>query len=177
MKTLKTLLIAFLATATLISCKNDDDNNDDFLLNNTNLAGTYDLTFLRADGTTTVEVQGIPVTATTESVGDTFQVTMDFNDNGTFVLDGQYRLVTTVTAAGQTETDSEILVIDNETGNYAIDANAQTITFSNTNQEGFDAVWDVTLFNQSEVRLVNETSETNGQGTVMITTEIRFVRQ
>lgn len=190
MKNLKHLLIALIAVATLVACKGDDDNNDDvFLFSNTNIAGSHDLTFFKLDAEVRGELAGIPVTAIVTGLGDTFQTTINFNANGTFIVDGQFRIATETTIGGQTTPDSIIVNLDNETGSYSISSNADTITFSGiepiqitTLGEGvtvdlIDGTWDVTLFNESELRLTKTESEVNGDTETDSTVEIRFIRQ
>ena len=174
MKNLKIIAIAFLAVTTLFACKKDDDNDNSFLLSNTNLAGTHDLTLFAGTIETTTEFKGVPITANTTVVGDTFQVVFNIADNGTYTVDGQYRLTTSVTVAGQTETDTEIIDIDNESGTYNIDANAQTVTFAGV--DGIDTTFDVTLFTENEIRLVSMETETSPTITSNTTLEIRLLR-
>ncbi|QIE60068.1 hypothetical protein G5B37_10985 [Rasiella rasia] len=174
MKTFKTILITFLAVATLIGCKKDDDNDNTFLLSNSNFAGMYDLTLFNGEIETTTEFKGVPITAVTTIVGDTFQVIFDVNDNGTLTVDGQYRVTTSVTVAGQTETDTEIVDIDNDSGTYVVNANAQTISFADL--DGVDTTFDVTLFNENEVRLVSTETTTSPDSSTVTTLEIRLVR-
>lgn len=176
MKSTKILLILF-AVLTVLSCKKDDDGGgNSFLLTPANLAGLYDLIYLTSNIEQTVEVNGIPVMATTDVVGDTFQIDMVFNENGTYTVEGQYRITVTVTVAGMTETTTEIIVLD-EAGDYTLDANAQTITLSGANGELGDGVFDITLYNETEFRIVQvETITANGVD-ADVTNELRFVRQ
>ncbi len=171
---IKKLLFILTITLVAVSCKNDDDGGNAFLLSNENIAGTYNMTFFVIDIVTTTEVQGIPVTANTDVVGDTFQVILVMNENGTYNISGEYRITTTVEVAGQTETDTEILVID-EDGTFTLDANAQTLTLDGGVE--FEAgTFDITLFNQNEFRMVQMRSEDTPTTTTDITTEMRFVR-
>jgi hypothetical protein len=158
----------------MFACKSDDEGNQ-FLLSYENLAGLYDLVYLNGNIETTIEIQGIPVTAVTIIEGSTFQVDATFNQNGTYSLEGEYLVTITTTAGGSTETDSEIIVVD-DTGTFQIDANEQTITITSSVDE-LDGTFDVTLFNENQLRLVQEESYTEGDASIDSIIEVRFVRQ
>lgn len=204
MKTVKTILIAFLAIVTLVSCNKDDDGVDPtldtdgdgvpdvndlcpnevgtlvddgcYLVTNVNLDGTHELTFLESDGTISAEVAGVTVNGTITIIGDTFQTTIEFQENGTYVINGQYRVVSTIMLGGEVIENSEILSFDNETGAYTSDATAETITFTGTG--GVDGTWDVVTFNQGQLIITNTTTETTVDGAeVTLNSEIRLMRQ
>ena len=168
----KLFIISFVFL--IFACKSDDEGNQ-YLLSYENVAGLYNLVYLNGNIDTTVEVQGIPVTAVTTIVGDTFQVDATFNQNGTYSLEGEYRVTITTTAGGNTETDTEIVVID-DTGTYQIDANEQMITIT-SNLEEFDGSFDVTLFNETQLRMVQEESTEADGAQIDSIIEMRFVRQ
>lgn len=175
MKLSKILLILILA-ATVVSCnKKDDDGDGGFTLSLANLAGTYDLTFLNVTIESVQEVAGIPVTSTVTAVGSVFQVEVIFTENGTYSAEGQYLLTTTVTVGGQTETDEEIFVI-NENGTYTLDANSETIQMSGAGDFA-NGTLDITLFNETQLRLSQEESIDTGDVMSDIMSEYRFVRQ
>ena len=127
MKNLKKILFILMAVVTLVACKSDDDNNEPtFLFSNTNLAGSHDLTFLNVNAEITDDVAGIPFTVLVTGNGNTFQTTMNFMANGTFVIDGEFAIATETTADGTTTPGSIIIDLDNETGTYNIGTNANT---------------------------------------------------
>lgn len=204
MKTVKTLLIAFLAIATLVGCKNDDDGVDPnldtdgdgvpdvddlcpnevgtieddgcYLVTNVNLDGTHALTFLESDGTISGELGGVPVNGTISLVGDTFQTTIEFQEGGTYIINGEYRVVTTITLAGTPVETSEILSFNNEMGTYRTNSTAKTITFTGT--DGVAGTWNVQTFNQGQLIITNTTTETTDDGAeLMLDSEIRLMRQ
>ena len=174
MKFSKILLLLVIAVS-IVSCKSDDDGVVAFTLSNTNIAGTHALNFFLVNLDQSLEFNGIPVTSNTSIVGDTFQVTAVFGDNGTYTISGQYRIVATVTVGGISETDTEIIVLD-DSGTYQINTTDQTITMSGLNELG-DGVFDVELFNETEFRLTQTISETTPDITSTTTTELRFVRE
>ncbi len=173
MKIIKKLAVLSLVFM-MFACKSDDEGNQ-FLLSYENMTGIYDLVWFNGVVETTVEVEGIPVTAVTTVVGDTFQVDTMFNQNGTYSIEGEYRTTTTTTVGDDTETDTEIIVVD-DTGTYQIDANDQTVTIM-SDLDDFEGTFDVTLFNENEVRLVKEESYIEDDATIDSIFELRFVRQ
>jgi|GEM_PF-4140086 len=204
MKTVKIILIAFLALTTLVACKNDDDGVDPtldtdgdgvpdindlcpnvvgtfeddgcYLVTNVNLDGTHDLTFLASNGTISGELGGVPVSGPITIVGDTFQTTVEFQEDGTYIINGQYRVVTTINLTGTPVETSEILSFDNEMGTYTSNANTETITFTGT--DGVDGTWNVVTFNQGQLIITSTTTETTTDGAdVTLDSEIRLMRQ
>jgi len=173
MKILRKLFV-FSFIILLFACKSDDEGNQ-FLLNYANLAGLYNMVYFNGNIETTVEIQGIPVTAVTTIEGDTFQVDADFNQNGSYSIDGEYRVTITTTAGGNTEIDTEIVVVD-DTGTYSINANEETVTITSDLDE-FNGTFDVTLFNETQLRLVQEESMMVEGAQVDSIIELRFVRQ
>ena len=170
------ILLIFLLVTSLLSCKKDDNGNVTvFLLNNENLAGTHALTFLSVVIDQTFEINGIPVTSHTTVVGDTFQVLFIFAANGTFTAEGEFRVTITTTVAGQSETETEIIVLD-ENGTYQLNTNAQTITIDGGGEFG-NGTFDVVLFNETEFRITQELSEDNNNIITDTQSELRFVRQ
>ena len=175
MKPIKHLLILFISVTFFTSCGNDDDGDTSFLLSEENLAGSYEFISLIGTTTTTGTIGGIPVTAEATAIGDTFQVEFIINDNNTFSIEGQLRITTTVTAAGQSETDAEILVID-DTGSYVLDADEQTIQlFSNTG-DLIEGLFSITLFNENQVTLVQTSSSEDDEISVESEIELRLMR-
>ena len=188
MKTVKIVMIAFMALATLVACKSDDDNVEAaFVLTNANLAGDYDLSFLTVNAEVTQPIAGVPVTAVINGQGDTFQATSNFTNNGTFVLDGQFRINTTVTVNGGTPTETPVIVdLENETGAYTIGGNADTIVFTGiidvqvnptVTIDLFNGAWTVTLFNENEIRLQKMENTVIDDVETVANVEIRFMRQ
>lgn len=176
MKSTKLLLI-FILSFSILSCNknSDDDGGTSFLLSAENLAGTHALTFLDIDIEETTEINGIPVMSTITIIGSTFQVEMIFQENGTYSIEGQYLQTTTVTVAGQTETDTEIIVLD-EGGTYSLDANEQTIFLSGSGGELEAGTFEVTVFNETDFRFVQHEEIVTTLTNTDIFSEFRFER-
>ena len=175
MRVLKKLIV-FSFIFILFACKSDDDDGNQFILSYENIAGVYDLVHFSGTIETMIDVEGILVPAVITIVGDTFQVDAMFNQNRTYSIEGEYRTVTTVTVGGISETNSEIVIV-NDTGSFQIDANEQTITISSDLDDDFGGTFDVTLFNETEIRLVQEETNIENDITIDSIFELRFIRQ
>jgi len=170
------LFFFFLLTLSIVSCKKDDDSTEQFLLTKANLAGSHSLTYFTVNIDQIFEINGIPTPSNISIIGDTFQVIFVFNENGTYTSSGQYRIVTTTTVGGNSETDSEIIVLDNS-GTYQLDANTQTITFGGGNGNLGNGVFNVDLFNSSNIYLTQSLSQNINTIPTDSQTEIRFARE
>ena len=169
MKLLKnffTLVMVF----TLIACSSDDDSVP-YELNNTNLsAGSYDLTYFNSYTTATVDINGLEIISEFSATGETFQFTITFFEDGTYIADGQYVVNQTTTVAGQiTEQDTYIVDEDNEQGTYVANNDAMQLVID-------DDVFDVILFNANELRISLNNMYTEEGVDYSETGEIRLVR-
>lgn len=162
-------IFALIFVVSLASCTSDDPPA--YELNTENLtAGTYEVTYLRSNNTETININGLDIITETSSIGETFQLTVDFFGNGTYVLDGQYVINTLVTVAGETVEQSTFIVdIDNEEGTYSPNNNTMQLLLNET-------LYDVTLFNTNELRLSYTTTYTEDGVDYVETSEIRMVR-
>ena len=170
MKIIKYLFV-LIVIVSLASCKSDDDNDTPYLLINENFSGLYNLNFLVANVETTVIIGGNPVVVPSTSEGSVFQVDTSFNLNGTYSLGGQFLLTTTITGSGATD---EIIDLD-ENGSYQLNDTAKTITIT-SNEEFLNGTFDVTLFNENELRIKSEKTTIDGDVTTESVIEIRFTR-
>ena len=154
----------------LIACTGDDDTPA-YELNNANLsAGTYEITYLTSNETETVNINGLDIVTESSTSGETFQLTVDFFDNGTYVVDGQYVINTLVTVAGETVEESTVIAdIDNEQGTYTANNNTMKLLLDET-------FYDVTRFNASELRLFYTTAYTEDGVDYIEASEIRMER-
>jgi len=168
-------LVVFSFIILMFACKSDDEGNQ-FVLNYENLAGLYELVSFIGSTETMIDVGGVLLPAVITVEGDTFQVDAMFNQNGTYSITGEYRIVTTVTVGGQSVTDPEIINVD-DAGTFIINANEQTITIMSNNQDEIDGTFDVTLFNENEIRLFQEETITIDGITSDTILEMRFIRQ
>ena len=170
MKIIKYLFV-LIVIVSLASCKSDDDNDTPYLLINENFSGLYNLNFLVANVETTVIIGGNPVVVPSTSEGSVFQVDTSFNLNGSYSLGGQFLLTTTITGSGAT---NEIIDLD-ENGSYQLNDTAKTITIT-SNEEFLNGTFDVTLFNENELRIKSEKTTIDGDVTTESVIEIRFTR-
>lgn len=174
MKPINFLVLLFLSIS-LVACSNsDDDGEAPFVLNLSNLAGTYGLNFFEVDLRQTIEFQGIPITSVTDIVGDTFQVELILNQNGSYAIEGEYRITATTTVAGETETETEIVTVD-DSGNFTLDNDQQTLTIDSSNPL-LDGIYQISLFNETQLNLTQEISLEEDGITSELTGEQRYNR-
>ncbi len=157
-------------SVSLIACTGDDDTPA-YELNNANLsAGTYEITYLTSNETETVNINGLDIVTESSTSGETFQLIVDFFDNGTYVVDGQYVINTLVTVAGETVEESTVIAdIDNEQGTYTANNNTMKLLLDET-------FYDVTRFNANELRLSYTTAYTEDGVDYIEASEIRMER-
>ena len=169
MKLLK-FLVVLVMIFSLNACSSDEDS-DQYVLNNTNLsAGSYDLTYFNSYTTATVDINGLEIISEFSATGETFQYTITFFEDGTYIADGQYVVNETTTVAGQiTEQDTYIVDDDNEQGTYVANNDAMQLVMD-------DDVFDVILFNANELRISLNNIYTEEGVDFLQTGEIRLVR-
>ena len=169
MKLLKNLVVLVMIFS-LSACSSDEDS-DQYELNNTNLsAGSYDLTYFNSYTTATVDINGLEIISEFSATGETFQFTINFFEDGTYIADGQYVVNETTTVAGQiTEQDTYIEDVDNEQGTYVANNDAMQLVID-------DDVFDVILFNANELRISLNNMYTEEGVDFLQTGEIRLVR-
>ena len=166
---MKNLLCLFLAI-TIFSCSSDDEVIQ-YDLNNANLsAGSFDLNYLSSYTTATVDINGLEIISEFAATGETFQFTITFFENGTYIADGQYVLNETITVSGQiTEEDTYIEDVDNEEGTYVANDGVMKLAIDGD-------IFDVTLFNANELRLVQNDTYTEYGVDFVVTGELRMIR-
>jgi hypothetical protein len=162
-------IFAFIILVSLTACTSDDAPV--YELNTENLsAGTYEITYLTSNETETVNINGLDIVTESSTSGETFQLTVDFFDNGTYVVDGQYVINTLVTVAGETVEESTVIAdIDNEQGTYTANNNTMKLLLDETS-------YDVTRFNANELRLSYTTAYTEDGIDYVEASEIRMIR-
>lgn len=181
----KNYFLILFVSLSVLSCKSDDDNAEEpsFLLTETNLAGNYNHTYFMSTKTVNGTFQGLPVTVTTTVTADTYDGELTIDANGTFDTSGAFRKITNKTD-GTTTTNNEDIIILNDDGTFSLDANTSTIIFTGFNvpadpddPNSFDnGIYSFSVFNENEIRLVQEyTVEVNDETTDYLV-EIRFTR-
>ena len=169
MKFLKILFVLFVVIS-ITSCSSDDEVIQ-YDLNNANLsAGSFDLNYLSSYTTATVDINGLEIISEFAATGETFQFTITFFENGTYIANGQYVVIQTTTVSGQiTEEDIYIEDVDNEEGTYVANDGAMQLVMDGN-------IFDVTLFNSNELRLVQNDTYTEDGVDFVDTGEIRMIR-
>ena len=153
----------------LIACTSDDTPL--YELNSTNLsAGSYDVTYLTINATQTQNVNGLDIVTEDITEGETFQLTITFRENGTYLIDGQYVVNTQRTVAGEIVSQSTYIEdIDDEIGTYAANNSTMQLLLNET-------LFDVTLFNNNQLRISTSDAYTEDGVDYFVTSEIRMVR-
>lgn len=169
MKFLKILFVLFVVIS-ITSCSSDDEVIQ-YDLNNANLsAGSFDLNYLSNYTTATVDINGLEIISEFAVTGETFQFTITFFENGTYIADGQYVVNETITVSGQiTEEDTYIEDVDNEEGTYVANDGVMKLAIDGD-------IFDVTLFNANELRLVQNVTYTEDGIDFVVTGELRMIR-
>ena len=169
MKFLKILFVLFVVIS-ITSCSSDDEVNQ-YDLNNANLsAGSFDLNYLSSYSTATVDINGLEIISEFAATGETFQFTITFFENGTYIANGQYVVNETTTVSGQiTEEDTYIEDVDNEEGTYVANDGVMKLAIDGD-------IFDVTLFNANELRLVQNDTYTEDGIDFVVTGELRMIR-
>lgn len=162
-------LFTLVIFVSLIACTSDDAPL--YELNSINLsAGTYDVTYLTSNATQTQNVNGLDIITEDITVGETFQLTITFRENGTYLVDGQYVINTQRTVAGEIVSQSTYIEdIDDEIGTYAANNSTMQLLLDET-------LFDVTLFNNNQLRLSTSDAYTEDDIDYFETSEIRMVR-
>ncbi len=176
MKTVKFILLLF-ATLSIISC-NDNQSDPQLSLTTDNLAGLYHISNVEIDSEISAITSGVSVTiSNATSVGDTFQVDFDINPNGTYTMDGQYRVVTTITPIGADPiTNSEIIIV-NDAGSYSLNPSENTITFLSQNSDFLEGTFNVTMLDETSFSISQQIEQTEGSLSSSINANASFERQ
>jgi len=170
---LSKILFIFLLTLSVVSCKKDDDGGSElFNLTNENLSGSYELTFFEATTVETTNVNGLDIVSIISNIGDTFDVSYVFAENGQYTAEGVFRIVTATVVNGEiTNEDAFIETVSILNGSYSTTTSSQLLVLDGR-------TYEVTLFNETEVRITLEEIRTFQNGdTEVYTEELRFLRK
>ena len=116
MKILKLLSLSILLTL-FISCSSDDDENT-MPVDQDSLIGTWEMISLRVDTNFSGTVLEVPITSSTNSVGENFDYTLTFTET-TYSASGSYDIVTTGTVNGiPLDEERETIADASESGTY-----------------------------------------------------------
>ena len=134
---------------------------------------------LDSDLETSTVVADVPVTVANASlVGDTFQVDVIINADGTFSAGGQYRVVSTITPVGTAPiTETEIITLDPSSGSYILNTLQNTITFSSQDMSLLEGTFNVIVFNETTFTLNQQVEETLGDLTVKANVNLSLERK
>jgi len=176
MKNYKFVLLLFLSTF-LVSC-GDDNNDTPLLLSNANLAGTYTIGNLTGEEkeTATSSTGAVVDLATSTIVGDTFQVDLLINANGTYSISGLYREVKNTTPNGGSTTETTSILTTDTNGTYQLNGINNTITFTAINGDFLVDTYNVINFNNTIFSINQEVIETSGSNTITSSVTVDFVR-
>ncbi len=156
-----TKLISLIVIAVIaLSCNKDDDNNG-YNFNKDNLTGTYSVNAFQSKEVKTEDVNGFDVTTTTVSTGDTFDATVTFDSNDIRTFNGTYRVKEVITQGGARMESAYIVVLNNETKSYSVNANTSELTIGGKKYK----VSEFSL-NGFKINLSKTTEKDNGDITI-----------
>lgn len=177
MKKLK-LILSLFVTISLVSCGDSETKTIALDFSIANVTGSYELKSFSADIINTAITQNVPATISTATqVGDTFNADLTLNSNGTFTLVGNYRVVTTVTPIGGSATTNPEIIILDTSGTYTINTQSRTISFTTSNPQLLDGVYDVAVFNETTLSFTQEASKQDGGITTTTDASIVFNKE
>lgn len=170
-------LINFFLMATVVltlsSCSSDDDGNTVIELTNASIAGTYELTYFEGSSEYSVVTSNgsVVVTEFETFTADTFtNATYTFNEDGTYVSSGSFRITYEITVTGEdTDTESLIESLD-DSGTYSVNTTSKTITIDGD-------VNDVKIFNGDKLTITGTDTDVFEGETEVFSFEIRLQKQ
>jgi Lipocalin-like domain len=170
-KTMKIAKLLFLGLLVFVSCSEDEDP----MPTAAGLIGSWSVTDLEYEGTTTTTVTGISLTADFTGVGKDFDLTVTFSENPNMVVsEGSYTVTLTTTFAGQSETEDIELDSFISDGTWSLNNKILSVTTSGVTQEAtIVSQTDTTLVVKVEVEEIDEADgvrvQTNVQGVYTLT--------
>jgi len=160
----KLILLLFLASTTVfVSCGSDDDTVS-IEVDESLIAGDWNLTALSVDnGRTTTVAEGQSASIDYTTVGKDFTLETTFNDSTnpkTYISSGGYTAVITQTFLGQTTTQEQPISDFLESGEWRVEGN-MLITTTN----GVEQAAEITILNSETLSFkieINESLELPG---------------
>ncbi|WP_435262684.1 hypothetical protein [Tenacibaculum sp. nBUS_03] len=158
---MKKLLFLFSLVLTLFSCSKND--SEPLSVTNNDIVGTWKLTDFKIEGTTKGTYKGQNFKGTVNSYGEDYNFTFAFNQDNSLSLKGLFRIVTTSTILGISQTNkSDAKIIDgfDNTAKWNIDKNILKLT-----SDGKSFEIPIDDFNNNKLVLkyvVNEKKVING---------------
>lgn len=160
-----------------ISC-GDGNENSELLLTNSNIAGTFTIESLTGEEneTATSTTGAVVDLATSFLLGDTFQVNLTINANGTYAIEGLYREVKTTTPNGGSTSEITSILTTDTTGNYQLNGIENTITFTANTGAFLVGTYTVNTLSQNRLSISKNSEESLGSNTIRRKIIIDFIR-
>ncbi len=188
MTLLKFILVLFISVS-ITSCS-DEANEPPYRLTNANIVGSYNIESFSLNSDLSNEISpGVSATfSTAKFVGDTFQVDLELDANGTYTLSGQYRVITTITIVGGTNPTIPAAIINfSDSGTYSVNSLDNTIQF-NSKSGNFlgatsldpvylDTSFNIVVFNENTFSIEQEAENTIDKIKTKTNSSISFVRK
>ena len=126
---------------------------------------------LNTTETQITNINGLEIVSEITKNGSVFSsLDVTFNENGTFIRNGEYLETYVIKVNGIiTEENSEIISFDNEEGFFSVNNDSMTILLNVD-------TYNVTLFDESELRMTLEQTYSENNIDYIISREIRMLR-
>lgn len=121
----KVLSLLFASTLLLVSCGDDDSDNNSGSVDTSLIVGTWNFDDMDVDVDTSVTGMGQDITTSSNTTIVSSTTTVTFNEDGTYTTDGEYTMEINATGLGvQTQT----VDMTGGSGNYVINGNEIIVT-------------------------------------------------
>lgn len=143
------LCLVFMSAMTLTSCSSDDDS-DTTPETNSDLVGTWEITDLNYQGSSTTSFQGQEISLDFSGQSISFQdAQVVFNADNTYESSGSATIEFTVETMGQSQTQELSTESGLETGTWEINGQQLLLTPSGQDQQ----VSDIDVFTDSDLKI------------------------
>lgn len=170
---IKALIIALLAIS-ILSCSKDDDNSDSE--DEIKITGTWDLTEMNYEGTTTINFEGIPVPVNIEGVGEDIDAQIVFEEEpNTVNASGTLTSVVTITVLTESTTEEIPINLSDfiTSGTWTLSENTLIVV----DTEGEEQTFEVNSLTETTLDLTTEQEITYEGTTVDVTMDVILMRQ